>query len=93
MYLKYTFVYMYIDMYLRYTFMYMYIDMYLQYTCNLVYTTYQAYIYFYNRKQAETPELVYATEANTAIPQMVIKFYESKLTWHEHTPKEESELL
>lgn len=42
-------------------------------------------------KEAETPELVYATEANTAIPQMVIKFYESKLTWHEHTPKEENE--
>ena len=29
------------------------------------------------------PELVYATEANVRIPQLVIKFYESKLTWHE----------
>lgn len=29
------------------------------------------------------PELVYATEANIRIPQLVIKFYESKLTWHE----------
>lgn len=36
------------------------------------------------RKNVETPELVYATEANSLIPQMVIKFYESKLTWHEN---------
>ncbi len=35
------------------------------------------------RKGREEPELVYSTEANTKIPQMVIKFYESKLTWHD----------
>lgn len=35
------------------------------------------------RKGKEEPELVYSTEANTKIPQMVIKFYESKLTWHD----------
>ena len=28
-------------------------------------------------------ELVYSSEANIRIPQMVIKFYESKLTWHD----------
>lgn len=36
----------------------------------------------------EEPELVFSEEANTAIPQMVIKFYESKLTWNE-VPEEE----
>ena len=35
------------------------------------------------RKGHPDPELVYATEANVRIPQLVIKFYESKLTWHE----------
>ena len=37
-----------------------------------------------DREGIEEPELVYASEANTEIPQLVIKFYESKLTWHEH---------
>ena len=38
---------------------------------------------FSNRKNVKEPELVYASEANVQIPQMVIKFYESKLTWHD----------
>ncbi len=41
------------------------------------------------RKGIDDPELVYASEANTSIPQMVIKFYESKLTWHEHATSTE----
>ena len=36
------------------------------------------------REEVQEPELVYAKVANIEIPQMVIKFYESKLTWHEH---------
>ena len=40
------------------------------------------------RKEMEEPELVFSEEANQAIPQMVIKFYESKLTWNE-VPDEE----
>lgn len=40
------------------------------------------------RKEMEEPELVFSEEANRAIPQMVIKFYESKLTWNE-VPEEE----
>lgn len=41
-------------------------------------------------KDISQPELVYSTEANTAIPQMVIKFYESKLTWHDDKAAAES---
>ncbi len=37
--------------------------------------------------EVEEPELVYANIANIRIPQDVIKFYESKLTWHENTGK------
>ena len=36
---------------------------------------------------------MYASEANLQIPQMVIKFYESKLTWHESTDDSESILV
>ena len=42
------------------------------------------------RKDLKEAELVYASEANLQIPQMVIKFYESKLTWHESTDDSES---
>ena len=31
----------------------------------------------------EDAELVCASEANITIPQMVIRFYESKIVWHE----------
>lgn len=37
------------------------------------------------RKGCESADLVYASEANLRSPQMVIKFYESKLTWHDST--------
>ena len=43
-----------------------------------------------HRKGLEEAELVYASEANLEIPQMVIKFYESKLTWHEAADESES---
>ena len=36
---------------------------------------------------------MYASEANLQIPQMVIKFYESKLTWHESTDDSKSVLV
>ena len=36
------------------------------------------------------PELVYASEANVKIPQMVISFYESKLTWHDSPEQSKS---
>ncbi len=39
------------------------------------------------RKEVNDQELVYASEANVQIPQIVIKFYESKLTWHENMGK------
>ena len=37
------------------------------------------------RKGCESADLVYASEANLRSPQTVIKFYESKLTWHDST--------
>lgn len=37
----------------------------------------------FHRKGVPDAELVYSSEANVRIPQMVIKFYESKLTWHD----------
>jgi len=43
-----------------------------------------------HRKGLKEAELVYASEANLEIPQMVIKFYESKLTWHEAADESES---
>ena len=46
-----------------------------------------------HRKDLKEAELVYASEANLQIPQMVIKFYESKLTWHESTDDSESILV
>ena len=38
-----------------------------------------------HRKGCESADLVYASEANLRSPQTVIKFYESKLTWHDST--------
>jgi len=35
-----------------------------------------------HRKGLQEAELVYASEANLEILQMVIKFYESRLNWH-----------
>ena len=51
----------------------------------LMCTFYDLFVYTYAyREEVQEPELVYAKVANVEIPQMVIKFYESKLTWHEH---------
>ena len=36
------------------------------------------------RVEQPDPTLVLSTEANVKIPQLVIKFYESKLTWHDN---------
>lgn len=36
------------------------------------------------RKGRSEPTLVPSTEANARIPQKVITFYESKLTWHDN---------
>ena len=36
------------------------------------------------RKGHAEPTLVSSSEANVKIPQLVISFYESKLTWHDN---------
>ncbi len=46
--------------------------------------------FIFCRKGIDDPELVYAYEANSLIPQMVIKFYESKLSWHEPPTNKDS---
>lgn len=39
-------------------------------------------------KGTEESDLVTAKEANTLCPQVVIKFYEDRLTWYKSKPKE-----
>ena len=41
------------------------------------------WLYFLHRKELPDAEVVFSREANEAIPQMVIKYYESKIVWHD----------
>lgn len=70
-------------------------------TCTYVYisTVHRLQIQTYRlsgfscRKDSEEADLVLAKEANHKCPQIVIAFYEERLTWHEDSDKKEKDAV
>lgn len=46
-----------------------------------------------NRKDSDEADLVLAKDANLKCPQIVIAFYEERLTWHEDGDKKEKDAV
>lgn len=53
----------------------------------------QILVFFSCRKDSEEADLVLAKEANHKCPQIVIAFYEERLTWHEDSDKKEKDAV
>lgn len=51
------------------------------------------FVGFSHRKDSEEADLVLAKEANHKCPQIVIAFYEERLTWHEDGDKKEKDAV
>ena len=59
------------------------LQLYFLFSQHYVFREYFNIWYVLCRKGIEETELVYSSEAYSCIPQLVIKFYESKVTWRD----------
>ncbi len=60
---------------------------------DLILKTNFVFCFFPCRKDSEEADLVLAKEANHKCPQIVIAFYEERLTWHEDSDKKEKDAV